>query len=440
MSGASPVATHVRALLDRAPMSRAQIIAILVVGALSALDGYDVLAISFAGPGISHEWGLGPTGLGLVFSSGLAGMGLGALFLAPFADTLGRRVLIFITLGLMAAGMLCSAFAGSVGMLAACRVLTGIGIGAMVPVINPLSAEYPNARRRALGVAVMAIGYPIGGTLGGFAAAWLLHLYGWPAVFLLGAGVALLMFPIVHFWLPESPAFLIERRGADSLPKLNAVLARFGHDRVESLPEAATGARIPYGEIFAAGQRGRTLWIAAVNFLFVITVYYILSWMPQLAATRGLSPSQGTMISAICNGAGVAAGLTVGLLAGRLSVRWLVAALMVGLGLTTFLFGQAPASFGALAGMAALAGICLFGAVSGLYGTVAASFPARIRATGAGFVTGLGRGGSALAPLIAGALFSLGAGRGGVSLVMGAAAALGGLLLLLPVGRSVRQG
>jgi len=245
-----------------------------------------------------------------------------------------------------------------------------------------------------------------------------------------------LMFPIVHFWLPESPAFLLERRDRQSLARLNALLARFGHEPVEALPGTDRAARIPYGEIFAANQRGRTLWIAAVNFLFVITVYYILSWMPQLATARGLSPSEGSMISAICNGAGVAAGLSVGLLAARMSVRWLVAALMVGLGVTTFLFGQAPAGFGTLAAMAALAGICLFGAISGLYGTVAASFPARIRATGAGFVTGLGRGGSALAPFIAGALFSLGVERGGVSLAMGAAAALGGLLLLLPIGKA----
>lgn len=439
MSAAAPATTDIRALLDRAPMSRAQIIAVIVVGALSALDGYDILAISFAAPGISREWALGPTGLGLVFSSGLAGMGLGALFLAPFADIWGRRRLIFITLGLMAVGMFCSAFANSIEMLAACRIFTGIGIGAMVPVINPLSAEFPNARRRALGVAVMAIGYPLGGTLGGFAAAGLLHVYGWPAVFLLGAVVALLMFLIVYVWLPESPAYLLESRAPDRLARMNALLARFGHGPVDSLPEPDTGTSIPYREIFAEGQRGRTIWITAVNFLFVITVYYILSWMPQLVAQRGFSPSEGTLISALCNFAGVAAGLTVGLLAARLLLLPIVAVLMVGLGVTTALFGHAPAEFGLLAMMAALAGICLFGAVCGLYGTVAASFPAGIRATGAGFVTGIGRGGSALAPFIAGALFSLGIDRGGVSLAMGAAAALGGLLLLLPIGRSVRQ-
>jgi benzoate transport len=434
VSAAAAPANDIRALLDRAPMSRAQIVAVLVVGALSALDGYDVLAVSFAAPGISRAWALGPTGLGIVFSSGLAGMGLGALLLAPFADTLGRRRLIFITLGLMTGGMLCSAFAGSLEVLAACRIVTGIGIGAMVPVINPLSAEFPNARRRALGVAVMAVGYPIGGTVGGLAAAWLLHLQGWPAVFLFGAGAALLMFPIVHLWLPESPAFLLERQGPDSLARLNELLARFGHAPVDRLPESDKAARIPYGEIFASGRRTQTLWITAVNFLFVITVYYLLNWMPQLVASHGFSPSQGTMISALCNFAGVAAGLTVGLLAARFSLRRIVAALMVGLGVTTALFGQAPAQFGMLAAMAALAGICLFGAVAGLYGTIAGSFPARTRATGAGFVTGLGRGGSALAPFLAGALFTLGIDRGGVSLVMGAAAALGGLLLLLPIG------
>lgn len=427
--------TDLRALLDRAPMSRAQIVAVLLVGALSALDGYDILAVSFAAPGIARAWNLGPAALGLVFSSGLLGMGLGALILAPFADTFGRRKLLFVTLALMGVGMFVSAFATSVETLAALRVLTGIGIGAMVAIITPLSAEYPNARRRPLSVAVFAVGYPIGGTLGGFAAAWLLHHYDWPAVFLLGAGAAVVMFPLLYLWLPESPAFLAERRGPGSLAQINALLRRFGHPPVEALPPVDRAPQLAYREIFAPGQIGATLRITAVNFLYVITVYYLLSWMPQLVAQHGFSPSAATTVSAIANLSGVAAGLVVGLLGARLPIRAIVATLMCGLGVTTALFGYMPARFELLAGMAALAGICLFGSVAGLYAAVAATFAPRMRATGVGFVTGVGRGGSAIAPSVAGMLFAFGIDRGGVSLAIGATAAAAGLLLLLPGGR-----
>jgi benzoate transport len=427
--------SDVRALLDGAPMSRAQVVAVLLVGALSALDGYDILAVSFAAPGIARAWQLGPAALGLVFSSGLAGMGLGALALAPFADSYGRRRLLFVTLALMALGMLASAFTTNVESLAACRVLTGIGIGAMIAIINPLSAEFSNARRRALGVAVMAVGYPIGGTLGGFAAAWLLHHYDWPAVFLLGAAAAALMFPLLYLWLPESPAFLLARRRPDSLARINALLGRFGHAPVDALPPVERSPLLPYREIFAPGQLGATLRVTAVNFLYVITVYYLLSWMPQLVAQHGFSPAAATLVSAIANLCGVVAGLIVGMLGARLRLRALVAVLMCGLGVTTTLFGYMPPRFELLAGMAALAGICLFGSVAGLYATVAATFAPRMRATGVGFVTGVGRGGSAIAPSLAGLLFAMGVDRGGVSMAIGAAAALAGLLLLLPGGR-----
>jgi len=127
-----------------------QVAAVAVTVIISALDGYDVLAASFAAPAISHAWGVGKAVLGLVLSSGLFGMALGALVLSPLADLVGRRRLVFLSLALMAVGMLLSALAQSLGQLVAWRVLTGVGIGAMVAVITPLAAEFANSRRRPL--------------------------------------------------------------------------------------------------------------------------------------------------------------------------------------------------------------------------------------------------------------------------------------------------
>ena len=72
MSGNDP-----RTIIRNEPMGQFQIVAVIICIALNALDGFDVLAISFAAPGISREWGLGPGALGIVISTGLVGMAVG---------------------------------------------------------------------------------------------------------------------------------------------------------------------------------------------------------------------------------------------------------------------------------------------------------------------------------------------------------------------------
>ena len=139
-----------RGLFERAPMSRTQVGAVAITVILSALDGFDVLSVTFVAPAISRDWGIGKAALGVVLSSGLGGMALGSFLIAPLADTLGRRRLILVSLSLMAVGMALSATSSSLVQLAAWRVVTGLGIGACVAVINPIAAEFANARRRSL--------------------------------------------------------------------------------------------------------------------------------------------------------------------------------------------------------------------------------------------------------------------------------------------------
>src|SRR3546814_544177 len=142
----------VQKLLDESPMSRAQTVAVIIIGLLSALDGYDVLAMTFAAPGVSAEFDVGKAALGLALSSGLVGMALGSFFMAPLGDRFGRRSVVLISLVLMCVGMLMSAFVTSIVQLAAWRVVPGIGIGSLIPVLEPLAAEFSNASSEERGV------------------------------------------------------------------------------------------------------------------------------------------------------------------------------------------------------------------------------------------------------------------------------------------------
>lgn len=105
----------------------------------------------------------------------------------------------------------------------------------------------------------------------------------------------------------------------------------------------------------------------------------------------------------------------------------LVLLAMVGLGLATALFGLAPAQLALLRLSGGAAGF--FASMIGLYSVLSRSFPTHARATGTGFIMGISRLGSALAPYVAGLLFSGGLGRGGVSILMGLPAVLGAALL-----------
>jgi MFS family permease len=74
-------------------------------------------------------------------------------------------------------------------------------------------AEYSSIRHRNLCVALMSVGYPIGGV----AALYLIQIWGWRSVYVFGAAVALILLPVTMSQLPESLAFLLARRPVGAL-------------------------------------------------------------------------------------------------------------------------------------------------------------------------------------------------------------------------------
>lgn len=69
---------------------------------------------------------MGPKALGIVFSAGLLGMALGTLFLAPFADRIGRKRMILVSALLMGVFIFLTAWATSITHLMVLRFLSGI--------------------------------------------------------------------------------------------------------------------------------------------------------------------------------------------------------------------------------------------------------------------------------------------------------------------------
>ncbi|MCH9693604.1 MAG: MFS transporter [Gammaproteobacteria bacterium] len=396
-------------------MTSFQIQAVGICLLINFLDGFDVLAIAFAAPTIAREWSIGATSLGVVFSSGLAGMVIGALVLSPFADRIGRRPMILTCLLMISAGMLLSAAVETVSQLVMARILTGLGVGGMLSSLTTMVAEYSSAKRRQLAISIMQSGYPVGAIIAGFVSAWLLGRYGWRSIFAFGGLLSLSLIPLVYLRLPESIDFLLTRPGKNTLPRVNDVLARLGHSTLRKLPAASLASEpVRYSGlgVFQAAYLYKTIaiWIAFTAMFSAF--YFVTNWTPKILIDAGLSRDIGIGGGVLIAMGGTVGGLTLGWLSGRFQVH-LIGAVYMLLGFTSMIvFGLMEFQLTAMLSVAFMIGFFLAGAIICLYTILPGLYPTEFRNTGAGWALGVGRLGAVIGPYIAGILISAGWERG----------------------------
>ena len=224
-----------------ARLSGLRLSTILVCFLMNMLDGMDVMVISYTAPAIAKDWAksgipVNPTALGLVFSMGLLGMAVGAMFLAAQADVIGRRRMILISATLMGSCVLATVYVPSVPMLVLARFVSGLGIGSMLASTATLTSEYAPARTKDFWVSFVMSGYPIGAVLSGTVAARIMPAYGWRAMFGMAGVATLLALPVIYFFLAESYDFLLKARPKGALEKANRLLLKLGDEPLLALP------------------------------------------------------------------------------------------------------------------------------------------------------------------------------------------------------------
>jgi predicted MFS family arabinose efflux permease len=279
----------------------------------------------------------------------------------------------------------------------------------------------------------MAIGYPIGAVLGGAVVAQLLKGGGdWRSVFHFGGAVTLAFVPVVWFLLPETIPFLCHKRGPGALDKVNRLLGRLGHESVTALPPIVEAdRRKSIADILRPGLIATTLLVTLAYFSHIATFYFILKWVPKIVVDMGFAPSAAAGVLVWANVGGAIGGALLGLLARQLPLRSLtIGALLVSVVMVSW-FGRGQSDLFQLSLIAGIAGFFTNAGVVGLYATFAQAFPTHVRATGTGFAIGIGRGGAALSPILAGLLFQNGFGLQSVAIVMASGAAVAAVALLL---------
>jgi benzoate transport len=403
----SAVNNDPREIIARSRMGVLQTLAVAVTIGLNALDGFDVLSIAFASPGIAASaWHPSKTALGWLQSMELAGMALGSILLGGIADKIGRRATILGCLVVMTVGMFLAATASGFTILCVYRVMTGLGIGGTLAAINAVAAEFSNTRTRNLSVSIMSIGYPAGAVVGGIIVTHLLNGHDWRSVFYFGCAITALFIPLVLWLVPESVPWLARKQPAGALERINRTLKRMGHAAIDALPAITPAVRRrSTRDIFGPALIATTLIVTVAYFFHVMSFYYVAKWTPKIVVDMGFTQSQGSATLTWGNVGGMLGGALLGLLTLRFEVKRLTICVMVLGAVAVSLFGRSPPQLQQLAFFTAAALFFTNAGIVGMYAIFAHVFPTHVRSSGTGFAIGVGRGGSVLGPPLAGWLF-----------------------------------
>ena len=395
----------VKEAIDRAPVSGTQAAILLVCFLLSAVDGYDLLSMAFAAPPLEEDWQLGKGELGIAFSASLLGMTLGAMFLSPLTDLLGRRPMILAALAVIGCAMLLTAYTWNLVTLAAMRALAGLGIGAILSSLTSLLSEFYPERRRNFAIGVNLAGLPLGAVFGGFLATWLIPQYGWEGVFLAGGIATLAALPLVWLLLPESTQFLLHKQPKNALARINHTLARMRIAPLEELPPPPASVAKPSVLALLRPERRRdTLLLWAGFFLNFGTLYFLLSWIPLLLVDAGLPLAQAIFASVAFNLGGAAGNASIGWISAHFGLQRSILTFALAAAIGMLAFAGFDLEIAALLTLTAIIGLFQQGSMTGYYAIAARTYPTEIRTTGVGWGIGLGRIGAVVSPSLTGLL------------------------------------
>lgn len=399
----------IRKVLAARPMSRAQILGVATTLALTTTDGFDILAMSFAGPQLIREWHLTKASFGIIMAMNLIGIGIGSVLLSPLADRLGRRRVILWAMVMISIGMALTAAATTAFQLGAIRLITGLCIGGMIGPTLSLATEYANARSRMLTASIMSLGFPAGTTLGAITASSILNTHSWRMLFIAGALLTLAVAIAAFVTLPESIDFLAGQNDVSSRERLRRIVRRFGVTvPIHVEPSQATKVESSYAGLLAPAMRGTTAAMALMNFAMMGTIYFFLGWLPQIVADRGFDAATAASVSMCQNLGGMAGGLAMGMLARHWSPVRVMSLALVATATAVAFYGAIPARLDYLRLGATIEGFMALAASAGAYGILASAFPPQMRSTGIGLSMAFGRLGMVTATIAGGVLYTWG--------------------------------
>jgi AAHS family 4-hydroxybenzoate transporter-like MFS transporter len=398
-----PRTVDVPAYINAQRFSGYQWLVLILCFFIVAIDGFDTAAIGYIAPSLVAQWHIDKGSLGPVLSAALFGLAGGAIFAGPMADKIGRKTVLVLSVVFFGVASLATAFAQDLQTLTVLRFLTGLGLGAAMPNAVTLISEYAPQARRAVIVNTMFCGFPLGASVGGFVASWLIPHFGWHSVLVLGGVLPLALSVLLIICLPESVKFLVVKQ--KPLARVRRILSRIAGESFDGVDtftvnEAApqrTGSAV--GVVLSKQYGFGSLMLWVTYFMGLVIFYLLTSWMPILFKDAGFTIERAALITALFPLGGGIGTILSGWLMDKFNAQKVVALGYAPTAVLVYAVGQAIGNIGMLVTLIFLAGTAMNGAQSSMPSLAAMFYPTQGRATGVAWMLGIGRFGG-----IAGAL------------------------------------
>lgn len=379
------------------------------------LDGYDTIALGLSIPALSKDWGLSAAHFTPALSLTSLGVALGYIAVGRLTARFGCRNVILAAVVVFTIGSLLTAWSSTILELSGLRLITGFGLGAVMPAAVAQATALNPARYRQSIAVFVTMGISMGALLAGVFGTKLIGSYGWESVFIAGAIASAVLLPLLWFGLPDERGSIAVSMSTDDA-KRQASVAR----------------------LFDPNVRARTMLLWGFAFL-VFSVYYIFaSWLPTLLTSYGFTTKLAPLGSAALGvgsiiGAGV---LMVG------ALRFRMTSVLAGTSAIAIAFLVLSAFLGADKALLLL----VFGGVglglqAGMIGQAAVAvslYPQATAATGVGWTSSMGRLGSVVGPIVGGALIGLGYSTSAIVLIACIPVAVA-MILILALGRAASR-
>ena len=392
--------------IDASPIGRLQIATFAICLLCLIMDGFDVQALGYVAPEIVRDWRVPNAALGPVFGAANFGVLVGSLAFSMVADRVGRRPILVGATLFFGAMTLAAARTSSVGELLAARFVSGIGLGCIIPNATALVGEYsPRRLSGPLMMIVGGVGFTGGAAIGGFIAASLIPRYGWRSVLYFGGAAPIVIALAMFLWLPESLQFLVVRRG--SREQIARWLRRIDSTvpidaDTEFVVREAGREGVPLVHLFREGRGAVTLLLWIVNFMNLLNLYFLASWLPTVVRDAGHAASTAVLAGTV---------LQVGGTIGTVGLAWLIGragfmpVLIPSFALacaSIAAIGQPGLSIAMLFVLIFVAGWCVVGGQPGINALAGTFYPTSLRSTGVGWGLGVGRAGAIVGPVVGG--------------------------------------
>jgi putative MFS transporter len=298
------------------------------------------------------------------------------------------------------------------------------------PIGLSIVSEILPAKNRGRYLAILEGFWPIGFIAAGVATYFLLSVIGWRGIFIVLAVPAVFVF-VVRRFVPESPRWL---ESAGRVVDADSVVANIeakvrhclgGKELPPVAPMTSSVAAPPrvarFTQLWTDGYAKRSFMTWSVWFFALLGYYGLTTWLGALLQSAGYEVTKSVFYTIIISTAGIPGFMFSAWLLEAWGRKPTCALMLIGSAVFAYCYGQAAATHAPELQLIG-AGLCMqfffFGMWSVLYAYTPELYPTRIRATGAGLASSVGRLGSLLGPSIVGVVlphtgqagvFSLGA-------------------------------